>query len=147
MPELVVSLFLVEKFLGLALIVGSGVCGAGAWFIEARYLRRILFGIAIVSWVVALFAFLGLLALESADTSSTGSIACPVATASSELAPGRWSNFPPGEVCEYASGDVGPTYWRVPAALLLVVVPIGVVAMGLRRRDDAEVPPAEFVNA
>jgi hypothetical protein len=47
---------------------------------------------------------------------------------------------PPGQVCEYPSGDVGPTYWRIPAALALGAIPVVTIAVWPRRRPAKSEP-------
>ena len=46
---------------------------------------------------------------------------------------------PTGTVCDYPTGDVGPTYWRIPAAAAIVGLPgVWVAAWPLRRREPLD---------
>jgi hypothetical protein len=124
----------VDKVIGLALI--GVVCAllVLAWWIPAKPVRRLLAATAIAAWVVALLGFLGVLALESAQL-GPASGDCPIpGPDDSAVAASHWSWVPPGAVCEYAGGEVGPTYWRVPAAIGLVAIPVATTAAWPRRR-------------
>ncbi|HTL85382.1 MAG TPA: hypothetical protein VL856_09375 [Acidimicrobiia bacterium] len=94
---------------------------------------------AVTLWASASLAFVGLLAIEHSDISVQASLSCPVKNNDSEFVPSHWSYLPPGVVCEYPLGEVGPTYWRIPAAVVLIAVPISfVVFRPLRRRRSTE---------
>jgi hypothetical protein len=130
---------------GLGYLVVIGVVGTTAWFVEIAFVRRMLLGMAILLWAIGCFAFIAVLAVEHSDVSRFGSISCPVSSADSTYAPSHWSSVPPGEVCEYAAGDVGPGYWRVVTAVGLIVLPLSAIVAWPRRRSPARAEVA--VNA
>lgn len=103
-----------------------------AWYIPTKAVRALLATLAITLWFACSFAFVGLLTFEYIATT-----ACPIDDSVS--APGHWSWVPPGIVCEYPAGDAGPSYWRIPALVMLAAIPpIGVAAWP--RRHKASVP-------
>ena len=119
------------KALGLLIIGLSAASAALALGVPNRPARIVCAVHAAVLWTLALLAFSGLLAVERSSV-GTESFLCPVPGQDSSYVSSHWSWIPPGEVCEYASGDVGPTYWRIPAAMLLVAIPLGAI-MGLAK--------------
>ena len=125
----------VTKVDGLVLIGSVVVLIALAWWMPLRSVRILLAVTAAVLWVIALLAFLGVLALESIDT-GPASMGCPLPGGDdSAVAASHWSWVPPGEVCEYPSGEVGPSYWRIPAAIALLAIPAGTTSAWPRRRN------------
>jgi hypothetical protein len=135
----------------------AGVIAAGLGLIGFVYLLmlgslaargeiRIMLGVAaILLNVAAAVGFIGLLALE--HDSPFESTACPIPRADSDYAPSHFSWIPPGRVCDYPTGDVGPTYWRIPAAIAIVGLPGAWVALWpLRRRAEDELLDAIVVN-
>jgi hypothetical protein len=99
--------------------------------------RRNLLVVALGLWLVAIVAFVGLLHLERGPYA--GADVCHA------LPGGDDSAFPrthfewlpaPGAVCEYPSGDVGPTLWRGAVAVVLAGLPLTVAALTLRRRRE-----------
>lgn len=117
----------------VGVLLTIGVLGGAAWRIEKTLTRRTLLGIAIFFWGVTCLAFAALLAMEHPDVSRLASISCPIAGTDSEFAPSHWSNFPPGEVCEYADGDVRPSYGRVVLAIGLIGLPVAAIVAWPRR--------------
>lgn len=110
--------------------------------LAVRGVPRLLLGFtAFALGSIAALAFIALLAFDRSDP-----FACPIPGRDSELAESHWTWFPPGNVCDYETGDVGPTYWRVPAGLAIVAMPgVWVTAWALRRRDDWEALMMESV--
>ncbi len=107
--------------------------------LAARGKERVALGVAAVALiVVAAVAFIGLLALERDDGSLITS--CAIPTSDSDYAPSHWTWVPPGKVCDYTTGDVGPTYWRLPAAIAIVAFPGVWVLLWPRRRRDTDAP-------
>ena len=122
------------KFVGLLVVAIAAHLAFLAWWIPTKSVRVFLAATAAILWFVSCFAFVGLLAYEAIESSGS-SMHCPVGNDNSEFVPAHWSWAPPGVVCEYPSGDVGPTYWRIPAALVLAVIPPLAVAAWPRRRS------------
>jgi hypothetical protein len=99
-----------------------------AWFIPVKLVRGFLAFLAMTLWFACFFAFAGLLTFESIDSAT-----CPIED--SVYASSHWSWVPPGAVCEYPAGDAGPTYWRIPALLMLAAIPpLAVVAWPRRHQ-------------
>jgi hypothetical protein len=131
----------VAKFLGLLWIAGVVALTVGAWRSPSRRTRTTAGVLAILFWCTATVAFLGLLAVEAGDSGS-GMFGCAAPSGqSAEPPPSRWSWLPPGEVCEYASGDVDPTYWRIPAAVALLACPLIAAAFWPRRPAESTARP------
>ena len=124
------------KFVGLGVIATAYALFALAWLIRIRVVRLVCGVAAAVVWIAATFGFLGVVAFEAFDTGQYP-INCPVTGHDSDSVPSHWSWLPPGEVCEYPSGATGPTYWRIPAVLLLVGFPFCGAELWPRRRVAA----------
>ncbi len=121
------------KLVGFGAIAAAYALFGLAWLMRMRPLR-VLFGVAAaVVWVAAVFGFFAVLAFEAFDVGQYP-IECPVPGHDSDVVPSHWSWLPPGEVCEYPSGEVGPTYWRIPAAAFLIGFPFVAAAVWPRRR-------------
>jgi hypothetical protein len=112
----------VAKVDGLVVIGVSLALVVLASRVANRWMRLIFAVAAGAIWLLSLFAFVGLLALEDFDVGPAAFL-CPVPGQDSNYAPSHFSWIPPGEVCDFPSGDLGPTYWRIPAALALVAIP------------------------
>ncbi len=101
--------------------------------VEPHSQPRIVFGIlAGTVWVLAVFAFISLLAFENSQV-GPHDLSCPVQGQDSVYADSHWSWFPPGAVCEFDHGDEGPSWWRVAVIAALLAVPAAVV---VRRRGS-----------
>jgi hypothetical protein len=107
--------------------------GALAWRIPITPVRAFLAGFAALLWLLAAFAFFAIVAYERSATGPSDTWNCPI-SGSSDYAPSHWSWAPLGPVCEYPHGDVGPTAWSIPEALVLVAIPAGAVMAWPRRR-------------
>jgi hypothetical protein len=105
--------------------------------IHSRPARLLLVASAAAVWFTSVIGFVAVLGLEHSDV-GPASLDCPVPGGDGSTgAPSRWTWIPPGEICEYASGEVRATYMRIPFALGLVVIPVvAVVAWPRRRRAD-----------
>ena len=142
------SVAIVDKVRGLGLLAAVAALFALAWRVRTQPLRRMLIASAVAGWIVALFGFVLLLAVESSEVGTTSSVLCVEPGASdSTFFPSRWSWLPPGRVCEFPSGDVGPTYLRIPAAVALVAIPTVPIVAVLRRPLDDEADHDELVDS
>jgi hypothetical protein len=137
----------VDVAFGLGYLLVIGVVGSVASFVEIALVRRLLLGIAIVLWGIGCLAFVSVLAIERSDVSRYGSISCPISGADSAYAPSHWSNVPPGEVCEYPSGNAGPGYGRVAIAAGLIALPLAALVGWPRRRTPDRVNVGVTVSA
>jgi hypothetical protein len=115
-----------------AVAVPLGLVVLATWVApKRRAVGLTIAGSAMLLWAVALVPFVGLLAFERYDM---GEHALVCERSDSSYYPSHWSWLPPGAVCEYPSGDVGPTYWRIPVALSLLATPaLAFVVMWPRR--------------
>ena len=136
----------------MARVVAWAFAAILAWIVvlarradPGSYRRLWLCSIALVGWVVLAFAFAGLLAYEHSDVSATGSLGCDIAHEDSSFAQSHWSWLPPGEVCEYASGDHGPSKGRVAYAVALLALPISVGVVWTRKRQSALANGPEYL--
>jgi hypothetical protein len=118
------------------MVAGVVLVVALAWRSDrASYRRLWLCAIAAVIWALLCFAFVGLLAFEHSDVSSYGaSLECPIANEDSNNAPSHWSWVPPGEVCEYPTGDRGPGRGRIAFAVALRALPIATIVLWPRKQ-------------
>jgi hypothetical protein len=113
----------VGKLLGLLLIATVVGLAYLAWRTPSPRARGTFAAAAILLWFVACIAFATLLGFEMVATGGTPATCTGHHVDDSDGAPSRWSWLPPGQVCEYPSGDSGPTYWRIPALAVLLVLP------------------------
>jgi hypothetical protein len=114
--------------------------------LAARGEERVALGVAaMVLNLVLLIAFIWMLALERNPVFED---TCPLGGTSDVPSANHWSWVPPGAVCDYHGGDVGPTYWRIPAGIAIVALPgVWMAAFPYRRRDENDDPlDAVLVN-
>src|SRR5262245_33365052 len=99
---------------GLLVIAASVVFLTLGLHARFRTLRVGFLVLAYVLWIPAALAFMTLLSFEAGSVQDGGSTfsACYGTESSESAPPSHWSWIPPGQVCDYRSGDVGPTYWR-----------------------------------
>lgn len=108
-------------------LVGVAAC------VRGRSVQRVL-GVSLFLWVFATLAFAALLLWEAEGINGASDLnSCPVPGQDSTYAPSKWSWLPPGAVCEFKHGDVGPTWWRVPALFALIGAPVGAAVVAKRR--------------
>ena len=104
---------------------------------DARHRRRLLVA-GLGLQLVAVLAFIALLDYEHSDIPA--GLNCEVLPGpdDSNYPPSHWSWLPPGEVCEYPTGDAEPTWWRVIAAGALLAPPVVIAAAWRRPADYAD---------
>jgi hypothetical protein len=113
----------VSAVVAWSIVIGTVLVVALAAFTERASYRRLLLCVtATIMWALISFAFVGLLAFEHSNVDSRGSLDCPRDHDDSSYAPSRWSWMPPGEVCEYADGESGPSHGRIGFAIVSTVV-------------------------
>ncbi len=122
-------------FIASVLLLAIAYFASAAAIDEKTRGRKVMLGVAVSLWVLASLAIVISLAFEISNIGPS-SPACPVAGSDSEYAPSHWSVFPPGEVCEYATGDEGPGYGRVVAVIGLLGFAVAAAFARSRRRGS-----------